>query len=402
MLVLADATGGFIAVHLRHHHVHQYDVDLGIVVQHPQRVVAVLGVLHVHLVTLEDAGQGNDVADVVVDDQRLLAFERRVAAVQLIEQPLLLWRQRAFHAMQEQRGLVEQPLRRLDVLDDDGLRQRSQLALFLARQLLAGIDDYRHLRHRAVGAHLLEELEPIHVVEAEVEDDAVVVAARELIQGFGAGSDRGDLDVAIADQLDQRVALRLVVFDDQQRAHLAIVERLDRVEGVIQVLPLAGLGDEGLGAQAHAAMRIVGHRDHVYGDVTRGGIVLEAIEHVPAVETRQIEVERDGVGTMLPGHLQADVAANGRQYAELVFAAEIHQDARKRLIVFDDQQYAVSRLDALPVVEHRIVVDRRFLGFHRAIDRNARLHRRFGALGGGERRDIYRWQVERERAAVPD
>ncbi len=57
-----------------------------------------------------------------------------------------------------------------------------------------------------------------------------------LIERFLAGADRGDLDVAIANQLDQRVALHVVVFDDQQRAQLAIVELANRVEGLVERL----------------------------------------------------------------------------------------------------------------------------------------------------------------------
>ena len=53
----------------------------------------------------------------------------RVGSVrmQLVEQPLLLGRQRAFHPVQEQRGFVEQALGRLHVLDDNRLRQLPEL-----------------------------------------------------------------------------------------------------------------------------------------------------------------------------------------------------------------------------------------------------------------------------------
>ena len=40
-------------------------------------------------------------------------------------------------AVEEQRGFVEQPFRRLHVLEDDALRHELQPRLFLARQLLA-------------------------------------------------------------------------------------------------------------------------------------------------------------------------------------------------------------------------------------------------------------------------
>ena len=128
-------------------------------------------------------------------------------------------------------------------------------------------------------------------------------------------------DVAIANQLDQRVALHVVVFDDQQRAQLAIVELANRVERLVERLAVRRLGPERLGAEPHAAMRIVGHRDDVHRDVARAGVVLQPIEHVPAVEAGQVEVERDRVGPMLPRHLQADVAAHRGEHAEVVLAA---------------------------------------------------------------------------------
>ena len=105
----------------------------GVSLEHVDAVAPVLGVEHVHLVTLQHARQREDVADVVVDDQRLAAGQRRIELVQLLEHPPLLGRQVAFDAMQEQRGFVEQAVGRLDVLDDDGLGEPAQLGfLFLA------------------------------------------------------------------------------------------------------------------------------------------------------------------------------------------------------------------------------------------------------------------------------
>ena len=51
-------------------------------------------------------------------------------------------------AVQEQRGLVEQPLGRLHVLEHDALGHRSQPRLLVGRQLLAGEHDDRHVAQR--------------------------------------------------------------------------------------------------------------------------------------------------------------------------------------------------------------------------------------------------------------
>ena len=74
--------------------------------------LAVLGVDDLHAVRLEHAGEREDVAHVVVDHQHLLAGEHRVGVVQLLEHLPLLAGQLGLDAVQEQRGLVEQALRR--------------------------------------------------------------------------------------------------------------------------------------------------------------------------------------------------------------------------------------------------------------------------------------------------
>ena len=71
-------------------------------------------------------------------------------------------------------------------------------------------------------------------MQAEVEHDAVEALAVHLIERFLAGADSGDLDVAIANQLDQRIALHFIVFDNQQRAQLAIAEVANFVERLVQ------------------------------------------------------------------------------------------------------------------------------------------------------------------------
>ena len=97
--------------------------------------------------------------------------------------------------------------------------------------------------------------------------------------------------------------------------------------------------------------------------------MLQPVEHVPAVKSGHVEIERDRVGAMLPRHLQANVAAHRAEHAEFVLAAQVHQDARIGVIVFDDQQHPIPGLDPLAIVVERVVVDRQLLLRERAIDR---------------------------------
>ena len=84
----------------------------GVLLQQLDAVPAVLGVDHLHLVPLQHAGEREDVAHVVVHDQHLPAGERGIGPVELLQHlPLASGRLR-LDPVQEERGLVEQPLRR--------------------------------------------------------------------------------------------------------------------------------------------------------------------------------------------------------------------------------------------------------------------------------------------------
>ena len=138
-----------VAVHLRHHHVHQHDVDRRpcfFSISMPSLPFSAYE--HLHLVALEHARQREDVAHVVVDDQHLLARrapDRRCAAARASAASARAGR---LDPVEEQRRLVEQPLGRLHVLDDDRLGVRAAARSPLLGQLLAGVDDDRKLRQR--------------------------------------------------------------------------------------------------------------------------------------------------------------------------------------------------------------------------------------------------------------
>ena len=88
----------------------------------------------------------------------LLPVEHGVGVVQLLEHPPALGRQRRLGPVQEQRRLVEQPLRRARVLDDDRLGVALEPRLLAAGQRLAGVDDHRDVAAALVGLDPLEQL----------------------------------------------------------------------------------------------------------------------------------------------------------------------------------------------------------------------------------------------------
>ena len=143
--------------------------------------------------------------------------------------------------VEEEGGLVEEPLRRLDVLEDDGLRQPLELRLLLAREVLARVDDDRQRAEARPLLDALDHLQARDVGQEQVQHHAVEVLVVEDVERLLAGGDRGDLHVAIADQVDHALALNLVVLHHQQVLHLPLDEGLDRALDRAQRL-LVGLG----------------------------------------------------------------------------------------------------------------------------------------------------------------
>ena len=92
---------------------------------------------------LQGAGEGKDVADVVVDDENPLAHQGGVRAPRLLQQPPLRLGQGRLDPVEEQRRRVKQALGGRDRLDDEGLGQPPQLLFLLPRQVARGVQDNR-------------------------------------------------------------------------------------------------------------------------------------------------------------------------------------------------------------------------------------------------------------------
>src|SRR3954452_17837244 len=87
--IFTNDADSLIAIHLRHHDVHQHDADLRIGFNQGHRLVAGRGRQHLHAAPLQHARQREDVAGVVVDEQGGLANQVFVGTVQLLEHALL-------------------------------------------------------------------------------------------------------------------------------------------------------------------------------------------------------------------------------------------------------------------------------------------------------------------------
>ena len=76
--IAADRADRLVAVHDRHHDVHQDDVDVGRPLEDGERLGAALGDDDVGVAALEERGQREDVAEVVVDHEDLRPVDRAV------------------------------------------------------------------------------------------------------------------------------------------------------------------------------------------------------------------------------------------------------------------------------------------------------------------------------------
>jgi hypothetical protein len=102
----------------------------------------------------QHAREREDVADIIVDHQDLLSGHDRIGVMQMLEHLPLLLGQLGLDAMEEERGLVEQTLGRLHILQDDRLRVFLDPCLVLRTQVSASVDDDRQVLLLVVGFHL--------------------------------------------------------------------------------------------------------------------------------------------------------------------------------------------------------------------------------------------------------
>ena len=129
--------------------------------------------------------------------------------------------------MQEQRGLVEQPLWRFDALNDDAARHGVKLRILVGRQFTAGEHDNRYVGQRLLAAHAFKHLEAGHVRQAQVEHDAIARILTQDIERFLARAGADDLDVVVTEELADAQLLGGVVFDDQQTPAARLRELFD-------------------------------------------------------------------------------------------------------------------------------------------------------------------------------
>ena len=135
-----------------------------------------------------------------------------------------------------------------------------------------------------------------------------------------------------------------------------------RVEDPGQRVLVRGLGLEAQGALLQRALRLVRHRDHVDRDVAGRGVVLQPLQHAPAVDVGQADVQGDGARLQLAGQGQGGRAARGHQGLEALLVGELVEVAGEGEVVLHHQHHAVAGGDAVAVVHELVEVAGRLLG----------------------------------------
>src|SRR5579863_4648052 len=114
-----------------------------------------------------------------------------------LEKLLLGLRQVRDDAVQEKRGLVEQPLGRLHILDHDALGGDPEPGLFLLREVLSGKDNDGQTLNRVAAFYTLQQLEAGHVGQSQVDDTAIESGSVEGAQRLSSACDVHDLNVVM-------------------------------------------------------------------------------------------------------------------------------------------------------------------------------------------------------------
>ncbi len=251
--------------------------------------------------------------------------------------------------MQEQRDLIEQPLRRPGAFDDDRTRILHQRRFFVAGQIASGIDDDGRERTDIFTGHAFEQLMAVHVREFEVDDHAVEDRGTQQLEGLLAELHRGDLDIGVLDQPRDALALTGVVFDQQDTFDLLRQLLLEAAEHGLEVFTRRRFGRVADGAHLHRGFLSILHRHDVHRDVPGDGIFLEPFKHGQPGMVRQPHVQQDRIGSVLHRGVEAVVGVLRDQAAVLQLVGKIAKDAGELRLVLDHQHRALER-EALAVV----------------------------------------------------
>ena len=340
----------FVAVHFRHHDVHQDNVEVRAFVQRFQGFAAVVGEVDIEAQLFQLGGQRIDIAHVVVHQQQLLALENVVAVFDQLRVAAPVGGQGGLQPVQEQRRLVEQPFVGAFGLEDDAVGVLAQPRFLVAGQVLAGVDHHRHRLVGVVAVQPLEQFEAAHVRQGQVQNHAVVDGFTEGFQRRLAAGDGGDLHALLVEQLADAFMLDGAVLHHQQAPHIGLDGGLDLGEGAEHLLLADRLGEEVDGAQIERLLALVLAGQKVHRNILGAGVRLELLHHLPAVDAGQPDIENNGAGPVAARVLETGFTVMADVAFQAVIRRQVHQYVGELAVVLDHQHGLFADHEAVVVL----------------------------------------------------
>ena len=304
----------FVPVHLRHHDVHQHQVDLRIVLQHLDSGFAAFGVEHRQLVPLQTAGQRENVSHIVVDDQNLAACQQRVLVPSFLDDSLSA---RLSDPLPGDSGRQPSPRAAAPCVATvftiaDSATRRSSISSSRSRPL-DRVDDSWKLSPPSLFLEFFDQFRDRHVVDRRCDHSAIELCILRLPERLLAGGDRRRQDAAVvADEFGRRFPPLLVAVHQQQQVRRLPAPTLNPVERLAQSVGVLGLLQVRFGSERQAAPVILIHRYDVDRDVAGRRIVLQPAQHQPAGHIGQPDVQSDRGGPQLASQVQTLYRREGR------------------------------------------------------------------------------------------
>ena len=315
--LLPDRLDGLVAVHLRHHDVHQRDRDVRRRLERRDRLAPGRRREHLHPAPLEHAAEREDVPHVVVDDQHRLADQ--VSSERCSRSSMRCLAGGRSATTRCRNNAVSSSSRSGDSTPLTTTLRASVWSsrVLLGRQLAAGEDDDGQVAPALIARAIsLEDLEAGHVGQPQVEHDAVERLRRAARERLLRPCRRSTMSMSSWPSSSRMLELLgRVVLDDEQalaarrRVRLDAVQRAPRAPRVV-----VGLVTNAKAPRASPCCRSSSSVTICTGMWRVLRILLQLAQHRPAEHVRQEHVERDRRSAgYCARERQGVVAARGRR-----------------------------------------------------------------------------------------
>lgn len=211
----------------------------------------------------------------------------------------------------------------------------------MACQCTTGIHNHRRKRTGCTGRHLLQQVIAAAIRQGQIGNHAVEGDDIKLLDRLGNRADGDDLQLIAGKQELQVLSQFLIIFHDQQSAHIARVRLFQLFNGTGQ--PLAGSRFDQIAhraqLQGHLGALQRGH--HMHRHVTGDWIALQPLQHAQARYIRQADIQQDAIGPQLSGQSQPFLGGGGHYTVKPEFLGQGDQSPAKFDVILNRQDQAV-------------------------------------------------------------